>query len=154
MFCALPAFVPPLSRRAALAAPAAAAMLLLGAETATADVSACNPGANNCWSTQSTDKTKMSPWKWPAGASKADAVSQLKAAIDAYPQAGQGEVDLGGYSYAVDTLADKGYARLEFKSGIGNFARFFNGGQPFVDDFEVSVGDSSVAVKSASRLGE
>ncbi|CAE7239517.1 KIN1 [Symbiodinium sp. KB8] len=154
LFCALPAFVPPLNRRAALAAPAAAAMLLLGAETATADVSACNPGANNCWSTLSTDKTKMSPWKWPAGTSKADAVSQLKAAIDAYPQAGQGEVDLGGYSYAVDTLADKGYARLEFKSGIGNFARFFNGGQPFVDDFEVSVGDSSVAVKSASRLGD
>jgi len=154
LFCALPAFVPPLSRRAALAAPAAAAMLLLGAETATADVTACKPGANNCWSTLSTDKTKMSPWKWPTGTSKAAAVSQLKAAIDAYPQAGQGEVDLGGYSYAVDTLADKGYARLEFKSGIGNFARFFNGGQPFVDDFEVSVGDSSVAVKSASRLGD
>ncbi|CAE7835518.1 KIF18A [Symbiodinium sp. CCMP2592] len=154
LFCALPAFVPPLGRRAALAAPAAAAMLLLGAETATADVTACNPGANNCWSTLSTDKTKMSPWTWPAGTSKAAAVSQLKAAIDAYPQAGQGDVDLGGYSYAVDTLADKGYARLEFKSGIGNFARFFNGGQPFVDDFEVSVGDSSVAVKSASRLGD
>ena len=154
LLCAVPAFVPSVSRRSALAAPATAAMLLLGAEAATADVKACNPGANNCWSTASTDKTKMSAWAWPAGTSKGEAVSQLKAVIDAYPQAGQDGVDLGGWSYAVDTLADKGYARLEFKSGLGNFAKFFNGGQPFVDDFEVSVGDSSVAVRSASRVGD
>ena len=54
----------------------------------------------------------------------------------------------------MDELASSGYARLEFKSGIGNFAKFLNGGKPFVDDLEVLVGDSSVSVKSASRIGD
>ena len=30
-----------------------------------------------------------------------------------------------------------GYARLEYKSGLGNMAKYFNGNQPFVDDLEV-----------------
>mmetsp|Transcript_63148 Transcript_63148/g.150559 ORF Transcript_63148/g.150559 Transcript_63148/m.150559 type:complete len:206 (+) Transcript_63148:109-726(+) len=150
------AYVPPTasSRRAALAAPISAAILFAGVDSASAAVSACKPGANNCWSTASTDNRKMSAWAWPAGVSKGEAVKQLKSVIEAYPQEGQDSVDMGGWSYAVDTLADQGYARLEFKSGIGNFAKFFNGGKPFVDDFEVSVGDSSISVKSASRLGD
>eukprot|EP00965_Chrysotila_dentata_P010407 338787-Pleurochrysis_carterae.AAC.2 len=32
----------------------------------------------------------------------------------------------------VDELADKGYMRIEFRSGLGNFAKFLNGGKPFV----------------------
>ena len=27
-----------------------------------------------------------------------------------------------------EALSERGYARFEFKSGIGNFAKFFNGG--------------------------
>lgn len=46
------------------------------------------------------------------------------------------------------------YARYEFKSGIGNFAKFFNGGKPFVDDFELSVEEASVCVRSSSRVGD
>merc|ERR1711871_1116821 len=99
-------------------------------------------------------KTKMSAWAWPAGTSKTDAAKLLRTALDAYPQEGQDGVDLGGGSYAVDQLTDKGYARLEFKSGIGKFAKFFNGGKPFIDDLEVEIGSDSVNVKSASRVGD
>mmetsp|Transcript_15805 Transcript_15805/g.47152 ORF Transcript_15805/g.47152 Transcript_15805/m.47152 type:complete len:188 (+) Transcript_15805:171-734(+) len=138
----------PLSRRdvgrALVGGGAALAPLVAGA----ADVTACKKGANNCWST--VDGTFA--WKFPG--KKGDAVKTLKAALDAYPQEGQNKVDLGGWSYAVDELASTGYARLEFKSGIGNFAKFLNGGKPFVDDLEVLVGDSSVSVKSASRIGD
>lgn len=96
----------------------------------------------------------MAPWKWPAGTSRDSAISELKAVLESYPQAGQAEVDLGGWSVSKDEMSSKGFMAFEFKSGIGNFAKFFNGGKPFVDDLEVSVEDSFVAVKSASRLGD
>ena len=51
-----------------------------------ADIKACPKGANNCWSTASTDKTALKPWTFPG--KKADAVKQLRAALEAYPQAG------------------------------------------------------------------
>ena len=54
----------------------------------------------------------------------------------------------------MDSLASDGVARLEFKSGLGNFAKFFNGGKPFVDDLQLEVSSESVAVKSASRVGD
>jgi len=111
-------------------------------------------GANNCWSTESTDNTKIVPWSWPSDTSRAAALSALKTTLDAYPQEGQGGVDLGGWSVAVDELSSKGYMRIEYKSGIGNFAKFFNGGKPFVDDLEVSVGEGFVAVRSSSRVGD
>lgn len=117
-------------------------------------VTACNPGANNCWSTTSTDKTKMAPWTWPEAMSREKAISELKATLESYPQQGQDGVDLGGWSVADDQLADKGYMRLEYKSGIGNFAKFFNGGKPFVDDLEVSVEPKLVAIRSSSRVGD
>mmetsp|Transcript_10674 Transcript_10674/g.43155 ORF Transcript_10674/g.43155 Transcript_10674/m.43155 type:complete len:204 (-) Transcript_10674:259-870(-) len=146
---------PVLSRRALVttgvpAAVVAATMPL----PSSAAVTACKPGANNCWSTASSDARGIAAWTWPAGQSRAKAVGTLRGALEAYPQAGQASVDLGGWSYAEDALDTTGYARLEFKSGIGNFAKFFNGGKPFVDDLELSVGDSSVAVKSASRVGD
>eukprot|EP00966_Prymnesium_polylepis_P209290 4848658-Prymnesium_polylepis.1 len=90
----------------------------------------------------------MAKWTFPAGADAAAATTSLKEVIAAYPQAGQAGVDLGGWSLAEES---GGYARYEFKSGIGNFAKFFNGGKPFVDDFEVSVEDGYVAVRSSSR---
>jgi len=91
---------------------------------------------------------------WPSDTSKQSAISTLKETLEAYPQAGQSDIDKGGWSFAEDKLGSTGYARLEFKSGIGKFAKFFNGGQPFIDDLEINVGDKSVAVKSASRLGD
>ncbi|CAK9055617.1 Hypothetical protein SCF082_LOCUS30046 [Durusdinium trenchii] len=96
----------------------------------------------------------MKPWKWPAGKSRTDAVQELRTVIEAYPKEGQDGVDQGGWSFAVDDLSSKGYARLEFMSGVGNFAKFFNGGKPFVDDFEVNVEDDKVSVRSSSRVGD
>ena len=54
-----------------------------------ADIKSCPKGANNCWSTASTDKTALKPWTYPG--KKADAVKQLRAALEAYPQAGAGQ---------------------------------------------------------------
>jgi len=134
------------SRRDVLAAGA-----LAMAPTAAQAVEACKSGANNCWSTAS----KAPAWTWPAGTSRDEAVKTLRAVLDAYPQAGQDGVDGGGWSFAVDELASKGTARLEFRSaGTGNFAKFFNGGKPFVDDLEIAVGDSSVDYRSSSRVGD
>lgn len=76
------------------------------------------------------------------------------AALEAYPQEGQGGVDLGGWKVVDDQLASSGYQRVEFRSGIGNFAKFFNGGKPFVDDLEFSVEDATVCVRSSSRIGD
>uniref|UniRef100_A0A6U6WR93 DUF1499 domain-containing protein n=1 Tax=Zooxanthella nutricula TaxID=1333877 RepID=A0A6U6WR93_9DINO len=118
-------------------------------------VQPCKDGANNCFSSASPKgKNYASPWTWPAGTSKAEAIVALKSVLAGYPKQGQSEVDQGGWSFAVDELDSKGYARLEYLSGIGNFARFFNGGKPFVDDLEVSVGDAEVSVRSSSRVGD
>mmetsp|Transcript_31802 Transcript_31802/g.66892 ORF Transcript_31802/g.66892 Transcript_31802/m.66892 type:complete len:222 (-) Transcript_31802:227-892(-) len=144
----------PSSRRDALLLFSAFTVAAAAPLSASADVSACPKNANNCWSTASTDKTAMSPWKWPASTSKGDAVATLKKVLSNYPQAGQSGVDLGGWTVVVDELADKGYMRIEFRSGLGNFAKFLNGGKPFVDDLEISVGDGSVAVRSSSRVGD
>ena len=32
---------------------------------------------------------------------------------------------------------------LEFRSGVGNMARFFNGNQPFVDDLEFQIEENN-----------
>eukprot|EP00967_Tisochrysis_lutea_P137623 scaffold247346_cov28-Tisochrysis_lutea.AAC.1 len=142
-----------LSRRAALAAAPFALYSLSPA--AHASVAACKSGANNCLSSAGkTNVGSLPVWKFPAGASKAEVVASLRSVLEAYPQEGQAGVDLGGWAFADDQLASTGYARLEFKSGIGNFAKFFNGGKPFIDDFEVSIGDESVAVRSSSRIGD
>ena len=116
-----------------------------------ADIKACPKGANNCWSTASSDKTSLKPWTFP---NKKTAVNELRAALEAYPQQGQNKVDAGGWSFAVDELDKSGYARLEYKSGLGNMAKYFNGNQPFVDDLEVLVGGDSVSVRSSSRIGD
>ena len=73
------------------------------------------------------------------------------AALNAYPQEGQGGVDLGGWTLVEDTPS---YQRVEFRSGIGNFAKFFNGGKPFVDDLEFSIEETTVGVRSSSRVGD
>jgi len=107
----------------------------------------CPPKANNCVRTV---------WTPPAGTSKEDAISALRDVINAYPQEGQSDVDGGGWSIAEDDLSGSGAARVEYKSsGKGNFAKFFNGGKPFVDDLKLEVESSgTVQVKSQSRVGD
>eukprot|EP00640_Fibrocapsa_japonica_P007203 CAMPEP_0113939028 /NCGR_PEP_ID=MMETSP1339-20121228/5427_1 /TAXON_ID=94617 /ORGANISM="Fibrocapsa japonica" /LENGTH=188 /DNA_ID=CAMNT_0000942413 /DNA_START=66 /DNA_END=632 /DNA_ORIENTATION=- /assembly_acc=CAM_ASM_000762 len=107
----------------------------------------CPPKSNNCVRTT---------WTPPSGTSKDDAIAALRDAINAYPQAGQADVDKGGWSIAEDNLAGSGAARIEYKSsGTGFFAKAFNGGKPFVDDLKLEVEDSGVVqVKSQSRIGD
>ncbi|KAL1500666.1 hypothetical protein AB1Y20_013313 [Prymnesium parvum] len=140
-----------LGRREAVAAAAAAAVL---PRSASAGLKPCPGGANNCWSTAGPGKNELAKWAFPAGASKSAAAASLREVVEAYPQAGQAGVDLGGWALADGSLADGTYARYEFKSGIGNFAKFFNGGKPFVDDLELSVEDGFACVRSSSRVGD
>ena len=44
--------------------------------------------------------------------------------------------------------------QVEYKSGIGNFAKYFNGGKPFVDDLKLEIVDGAVQVRSSSRVGD
>ena len=53
-----------------------------------ADIKSCPKGANNCWSTASTDRTALKPWTFP---NKKTAAKELRAALEAYPQAGAGQ---------------------------------------------------------------
>lgn len=107
---------------------------------------ACPPKANNCVSTT---------WTPPKG-SKADVVKSLKEVINAYPLEGQNDVDGGGWKIAQDNLSGDGSARVEYmSSGKGNFAKFFNGGKPFVDDLNIFVEENGVVqVRSQSRVGD
>eukprot|EP00964_Phaeocystis_antarctica_P133954 scaffold98188_cov58-Phaeocystis_antarctica.AAC.3 len=134
----------PSTRRALLSSTAAVAALALPAASFAA-VKPCPGGANNCFSTAGPDKAKVTQWVWPSGMSRADATASLKSVLVAYPQAGQDGVDGGGWTLTTDTLVDNSFAAFEFKSaGTGNFAKFFNGGKPFIDDLEVSVEDTYV----------
>lgn len=104
---------------------------------------ACPKGSSNCI---------RSDWTPPAGSSKEAVVASLKKALDSYPQEGQAKVDLGGWTIVEDFSGGSG--RVEFKSGVGNFAKFLNGGKPFVDDLKLEIKDGVVAVKSSSRVGD
>ena len=135
-------------RQAAKAFTTAAAFGLSTATNSAYALEQCKPGANNC--IQGTVSA-------PSGRSKADVVADLRSALNAYPQAGQNGVDEGGWNVATDDLDGSGAARVEYRSsGKGNFAKFFNGGKPFVDDLKLEINDSgdSVAFKSASRVGD
>jgi hypothetical protein len=106
---------------------------------------ACPAGSSNCIRTT---------WTPPAGTSKADATSTLKKVLESYPQEGQNKVDLGGWKIVEDNFAS-GSARIEYTSGLGNFAKFLNGGKPFIDDLKLDIADSGVVdVRSSSRIGE
>eukprot|EP00977_Amphora_coffeiformis_P019386 scaffold7213_cov166-Amphora_coffeaeformis.AAC.2 len=70
-------------------------------------------------------------------------------------QEGQNDVDKGGWTIVSEDLTGAGTAAVEYKSGIGNFAKFLNGGKPFVDDLKLEItGDGVVEVRSASRVGD
>jgi len=102
----------------------------------------CKKGANNCVTTL---------WTPP---SQSVSLKDLTDALNAYPQEGQGSVDLGGWKVVQDD--GKGNLHAEFTSGKGKFAMLFNGGKPFVDDtyFESDPDSGVVKVKSSSRIGD
>jgi len=56
-----------------------------------------------------------------------DSPPNLSNYAESYPQDGQEKVDLGGWTFTDDSLAKSGTAKLEYKSGVGNFAKFLNG---------------------------
>jgi hypothetical protein len=74
--------------------------------------------------------------------------------LNSYPQEGQADVDLGGWTLVENNLPSTGKARAEYSSGVGKFAKFFNGGQPFIDDLEVEIVGDTIELRSASRLGD
>jgi len=107
---------------------------------------ACPKGSNNCLTTQ---------WTPPSGTDASAAASTLKKVIESYPQEGQNKVDLGGWTVVEDAFAPGKVVSVEYKSGIGNFAKFFNGGKPFVDDLKLAIGEDGVVdVRSSSRIGD
>jgi hypothetical protein len=75
-------------------------------------------------------------------------------ALDRYPKDGRHGIDKGGWSIAEGSIKENGAARIEFKSGIGKFAKLLNGGKPFIDDLLVQVqDDGKVELRSSSRKG-
>jgi len=107
---------------------------------------ACPKGSKNCIT---------SKWNPPAGTDAKAAADTLKKIIESYPQEGQNKVDLGGWSSVDGAYAPGKVVTIEYSSGIGNFAKFFNGGKPFVDDLNLAIGqDGVVDVRSSSRIGE
>ena len=113
-------------------------------------IDACPPKSNNC---------VRQTWTPPSSTSAADATNQLRDAFNAYPQDGQegGKVDGGGYTIISDTLgkdSSTGALTLEYQSGIGTFAKMFNGKKPFTDDLVVEPNGNAFEIRSASRIGD
>jgi hypothetical protein len=96
-------------------------------------------------------------WTPPSSTAASDAASQLRDALNAYPQEGQedGKVDGGGYKVISDDLGSGGAIQLEYRSsGKGTFAKIFNGGKPFVDDVVIEPNGTNFEVRSSSRVGD
>ncbi len=133
------------SRRDALAT-SFATILAISVPSAANAIDACPKGSKNCL---------RQTWTPPSSTSAADATSQLRDALNAYPQEGQedGKVDGGGYTIISDS--GDGSFKLEYRSsGKGFFAKSFNGGKPFIDDLVIEPNGSAFEFRSASRLGD
>jgi len=139
-----------ISRREAVSTSLASLFLLSTGLPANA-IDKCPPGSKNCL---------RQTWTPPSGISAVDATTQLRDAINAYPQEGQedGKVDGGGYTVISDTLekdSSSGALALEYRSsGKGTFAKMFNGGKPFVDDLVIEPSDGKFEFRSSSRVGD
>jgi hypothetical protein len=129
-----------------LASAGTVAVALVVGSTPTDALESCPTGSNNCITTT---------WTPPTGTDANSAAGMLKKVIESYPQEGQNKVDMGGWTIVDDSFAPGKVASVEYKSGIGNFAKFFNGGKPFVDDLKLEIGSNGVvSVRSSSRIGE
>ena len=127
-------------------ASAGAAVAFVAAASPANALDACPKGSKNCVTTK---------WTPPSGTNASAAASTLKKVIESYPQEGQNKVDLGGWSVVEDSFAPGKVASIEYTSGIGNFAKFLNGGKAFVDDLKLEISqDGVVDVRSSSRIGE
>lgn len=128
-------------------ASAGAAIAFVAGTTSPANaLDACPKGSKNCIATQ---------WTPPAGTDAKAAAGTLEKIISSYPQEGQNKVDLGGWKVVDGAYAPGSTVSLEYQSGIGNFAKFFNGGKPFVDDLKLAIAaDGTVGVRSSSRIGD
>jgi hypothetical protein len=74
-------------------------------------INACPAGSKNCIRTM---------WNPPSGSKMEESISSLRKVLEAYPQEGQQKVDLGGWTLVEDNFGS-GSARIEYKSGIGEF---------------------------------
>ncbi|GAX10242.1 hypothetical protein FisN_3Lh443 [Fistulifera solaris] len=108
-------------------------------------IEACPKGSKNCI---------VTVWSPPEGTTKKNMALAIRSAIYGYPKNGQEKVDVGGYEIVQDDLETLGTARVEFKSGVGNFSKFLNGGKPFIDDLTFEINGDHVEVRSASRMGD
>lgn len=140
-----------ISRRDVFSVSVAGVFALTASTFPAGAIEKCPPGSKNCL---------RQTWTPPSGVSASDATTQLRDAINAYPQEGQedGKVDGGGYTIVSDTLgkdSSSGALQLEYRSsGKGTFAKMFNGGKPFVDDLVIEPSDGSFEFRSASRVGD
>jgi Protein of unknown function (DUF1499) len=113
---------------------------------ADATVPACPKGSKNCIRTA---------WIAPAGTSTKDISKTVGTIFESYPQSGQADVDLGGWTNVEGKLlAGDTSAKYEYSSGVGKFAKFFNGGKPFIDDVLIEINDTNVDIRSSSRVGD
>ena len=106
------------------------------------EIAACPPRSQNCVRTT---------WMAPTGTN--DVASKVLELFKSYPIDGQNDIDKGGWTIVKDG-GDDGIISLEYKSGIGNFAKYFNGGKPFVDDVTILVSGSTIDIRSRSRVGD
>jgi uncharacterized protein (DUF1499 family) len=109
-------------------------------------ITACKPGSKNCI---------VTTWTAPKGGTN-NVKATLVKILNAYPQAGQANVDKGGYKIVSSSSNNSPIIKVEYTSGIGTFAKLFNGGQPFVDDLIAVVDNKNgvVTIKSSSRIGQ
>lgn len=108
-------------------------------------INACPAKTSNCIRTT---------WIAPEGSK--DVKKSLYTILSEYPQSGQDKVDLGGWSIASgDLLASDNKVRYEYSSGLGNFAKYLNGGTPFIDDLDIEiVNGNTIEIRSSSRIGD
>ncbi|GKY98679.1 hypothetical protein MPSEU_000824200 [Mayamaea pseudoterrestris] len=104
----------------------------------------CPKGSKNCILTR---------WTPPPRTPKGAVVKTIMEVVQSYPTTGQAGIDGAGYDIVENTLSSKGRARIEYKN-LGNFAKLFNGGKPYIDDFVVQLDGAEVSVKSSSRIGQ
>jgi Protein of unknown function (DUF1499) len=121
---------------------ASGATTIIASSASASEIAACPPRSQNCIRTT-----------WTASSGTKDVTGKVLELFRSYPVEGQSDIDKGGWTIVKDG-SDDGTIRLEFKSGIGNFAKFFNGGKPFVDDVTVVVTGNAIDIRSASRIGD
>lgn len=112
----------------------------------------CPKGCQNCIRTTWTAPYEVT--------SLETALHQVASTFGAYPQEGQNNIDKGGWKIVqgkLDGTTDR--LHLEYSSGeTGFFARWLNGGEPFIDDVLVKVVNEKnpiqTEIRSSSRMGK